>query len=144
MTLIGCRCRGGNVYSRAILITQTLSGKQFPPKKTAKDVAVGIWLMLRKSEYLLASLATFSTYTDGCPRKDNAKEIKVVIAWGFHLFPFRTEKLNLTAPMVLRKWESRSPPPIQESLDSVMSRGFLFLYVVWVIGIMYFSLPTSR
>ena len=28
MTSIGCRCRGGNVYSRAILITQTLSWPQ--------------------------------------------------------------------------------------------------------------------
>ena len=32
MTSIGRRCRGGNVYSRAILITRTLSGKQFPQK----------------------------------------------------------------------------------------------------------------
>ena len=35
------------------------------------------------------------------------KKIKVVIARGFHLFPFRTEKLNPATPMVLRKWESR-------------------------------------
>ena len=34
-------------------------------------------------------------------------KIKVVIARGFHLFPFRTEKLNPATPMVLRKWESR-------------------------------------
>ena len=33
MTSIGRRCRGGNVYSRAILITRTLSGKQFPQKE---------------------------------------------------------------------------------------------------------------
>ena len=32
MTSIGRRCRGGNVYSRAILITQTLSGTEVPPK----------------------------------------------------------------------------------------------------------------
>jgi hypothetical protein len=31
------------------------------------------------------------------------KIIKVAIATGFHLFPFRTEKLSLSAPMVLRK-----------------------------------------
>ena len=30
MTSIGCRCRDGNVHSRAILITQTLSGQQCP------------------------------------------------------------------------------------------------------------------
>ena len=34
-------------------------------------------------------------------------DTKVVIAQGFHLFPFRTEKLNLATPMVLRKRESR-------------------------------------
>ena len=28
--------------------------------------------------------------------------IQVAIAQGFHLFPFRTEKLSLVAPMVLR------------------------------------------
>ena len=33
--------------------------------------------------------------------------IKVAIAAGFHLFPFRTEKLSPFTPMVLRKWESR-------------------------------------
>ena len=40
-----------------------------------------------------------------------SEAIQVVIASGIHLFPFRTEKLSLIAPMVLRhKWESRSPP----------------------------------
>ena len=40
---------------------------------------------------------------------DDRKKIKtkVVTARGFHLFPFRTEKLNPATPMVLRKWESR-------------------------------------
>ena len=33
MTSIGRRCRDGNVYSRAILITQTLSGAQAPQKE---------------------------------------------------------------------------------------------------------------
>ena len=32
---------------------------------------------------------------------------QAAIARGFHLFPFRTEKLNPAAPMVLRKRESR-------------------------------------
>ena len=36
-----------------------------------------------------------------CFSKDN-KDIQVVIASGLHLYPFRTEKLNLTTPMVLR------------------------------------------
>ena len=34
-------------------------------------------------------------------------DIQVAIAQGFHLFPFRTEKLSLVTPMVLRLWESR-------------------------------------
>ena len=34
----------------------------------------------------------------------------MAIASGFHLFPFRTEKLSPTAPMVLPRWESRSLP----------------------------------
>ena len=29
------------------------------------------------------------------------------MAYRNHLFPFRTEKLRLYAPMVLRKWKSR-------------------------------------
>jgi hypothetical protein len=40
-------------------------------------------------------------------KADNCKpantEIKVAIAAGHHLFPFRTEKLSPPAPMVLRK-----------------------------------------
>ena len=36
------------------------------------------------------------------------KLLKVVVALGIHLFPFRTEKLSPMAPMVLHtKWESR-------------------------------------
>ena len=34
----------------------------------------------------------------------------VAIARGFHLLPFRTEKLSPSAPMVLLWWESRSLP----------------------------------
>ena len=35
------------------------------------------------------------------------RKTKVVIARGFHLFPFRTEKLSPATLMVLRKWESK-------------------------------------
>ena len=38
------------------------------------------------------------------------KRYQVLIVVGSHLFPFRTEKLSPLTPMVLRKWESRSPP----------------------------------
>ena len=36
MTSIGCRCRGGNVHSRAILITQTLSRQQCQKQRDAE------------------------------------------------------------------------------------------------------------
>ena len=52
----------------------------------------------------------------------------VVIASGFHLFPFRTEKLSPTAPMVLRKRESRSPPPFTEC--PLEQSGGHFFYVL--------------
>ena len=38
---------------------------------------------------------------------DGGSAIQVVIVAGFHLFPFRTEKLSPPAPMVLPSWESR-------------------------------------
>ena len=40
-------------------------------------------------------------------RASSEQVTKAVTARGIHLFPFRTEKLNLATPMVLRKWESR-------------------------------------
>ena len=54
----------------------------------------------------------------------------VVIASGFHLFPFRTEKLSPTAPMVLRKRESRSPPSyFQEEALPARLLGGLFIFL---------------
>ena len=37
-----------------------------------------------------------------CVRNHHVYDIMVVIVSGFHLFPFRTEKLSPSAPMVLR------------------------------------------
>ena len=53
---------------------------------------------------------------------------KAVIAQGLHLLPFRTEKLNLVTSMVLRKRESRKPPPYR-SLDSYSPDSF-FYYIM--------------
>ena len=36
------------------------------------------------------------------PQDRKTKNLKVTIAAGFHLFPFRTEKLSPSAPMVLQ------------------------------------------
>ena len=52
--------------------------------------------------------------------------IKAAIARGIHLFPSRTEKLSPAAPMVLRKWESRSPPHKKPGQDASRCPGFPF------------------
>ena len=69
-------------------------------------------------------------------------KFKAVMAAGFHLFPFRTEKLSPPAPMVLRKWESRRPPTFQGSLrrsvsNSLFSFSFFaipFCYLFYLFG----------
>ena len=103
MTSIGRRCTGGNVLSRAILITQTLSETKQTKQQTsvmtpergktrAPSGECGrLWTNLTHAS-APSSILTF---------------FQVTIAQGLHLFPFRTEKLNPAAPMVLRKWESR-------------------------------------
>gem|GEM_PF-6502722 len=76
----------------------------------------------------------------------------VVIASGFHLFPFRTEKLSPTAPMVLRKRESRSPPSYfqVEALPARLLEGFSFLCTMpmrrcFVAAVALFcTMPTQR
>ena len=72
----------------------------------------------------------------------------VVIASGFHLFPFRTEKLSPTAPMVLRKRVSRSPPSYfqVEALPARLLGGlFVSLYrvnaVLFLASAALFVLP---
>ena len=35
------------------------------------------------------------------PRRRGLEQFPVALAWGKHLFPFRTEQLSPTAPMVL-------------------------------------------
>ena len=62
------------------------------------------------------------------------KRLRWFIARGLHLFPFRTEKLNLVAPMVLRKRESRSPPPSEESLTDTIRGAFSFLGEMGIMG----------
>ena len=57
-------------------------------------------------------------------------DIKVAIARGIHLFPFRTEKLSLVTPMVLRnsgRVGSRRflNPPFVKMIDG---RGILLFY----------------
>ena len=49
----------------------------------------------------------------------------MVKATGPHLFPSRTEKLSPSAPMVLRKRESRSPPFFVPANGKYHGRDFL-------------------
>ena len=53
----------------------------------------------------------------------------VAIAAGSHLFPFRTEKLSPCTPMVLRKRESRSPPPYRGFPPGATALGGNFFFV---------------
>ena len=55
-------------------------------------------------------------------------DIQVAIVAGFHLFPFRTEKLSPFTPMVLRKWESRSLPFLKRFRAQSEALSF-FIYV---------------
>ena len=118
--MIGRRCNSGNAGSRAILIAQTLSGNgssraqrnesSLEERRTDKCEANRVRVLQRRalsfeSEFCFPSiLFTFYGHRRIAGR---LKETKAAIARGFHLFPFRTEKLNPAAPMVLRKWESR-------------------------------------
>ena len=54
----------------------------------------------------------------------------VVIATGFHLFPFRTEKLSPPAPMVLHTRGRVGHRHFQESLSSEKNTGSLFCVIV--------------
>ena len=59
----------------------------------------------------------------GLSRSNILKGIKVVIALGIHLFPFRTEKLSPTTSMVLRKSGRVDSRRFRESESSVKKRG---------------------
>ena len=139
MTSIGRRYTGGNVLSRAILITQPLSANQQPTlrpesrrdgkhtearrlKNQKDDTPPGgkPHRPTRRTRrrpsarhtHQVGSLLpppSFLPYTVRYRQTAGLtdRRTKAAIARGFHLFPFRTEKLNPAAPMVLRKWESR-------------------------------------
>ena len=58
----------------------------------------------------------------------------MVIAPGFHLLPFRTEKLSPVAPMVLSiRRESRSPPFFNKR-DSYQSNNLMGVFFVFGEG----------
>ena len=133
-TSIGCRCTGGNVLSRAVLIARTLSGAQSPYNtsaarygacarlvrlgayRTTAQAAPAFPFFIARVIYLPASTLFFTLHGACRPSVPlvwrqrlwcASDDTKVATAQGLHLFPFRTEKLNLATPMVLRKWESR-------------------------------------
>ena len=84
-------------------MVEPLSGEDAVPLKTGENGS-------RRESSIVGRIENFrqtSESLDDVQRQDLFKGIKVVIARGIHLFPFRTEKLSLTTPMVLRKWESR-------------------------------------
>ena len=60
------------------------------------------------------------------------KDLKVVIARGIHLFPFRTEKLSLVTPMVLRNSGRVGSRRFSAERESVQKIDSLFF-----VGLMY-------
>ena len=78
-------------------------------------------------------------------------KIKVARARGFHLFPFRTEKLSPSAPMVLRKRESRSLPPFFLLLKFKRPNGAFFvgeifrrLFFIFPVNILSWPQPEEN
>ena len=57
----------------------------------------------------------------------------MVIATGFHLFPFRTEKLSPTAPMVLHTRGRVGRRHFTKALSSQWTRGFFCVYIPAVV-----------
>ena len=92
--LIGYRWKCSDVWSRVVLITRKLPSilQTLEALSTRSDPSLGI-------------CATPSDVNNkrakGGKRSSSFKELPVAIARGFHLFPFRTEKLSPSALMVL-------------------------------------------
>ena len=127
-TSIGRRCRCGNAHSRAILIAQRpLSGSD-PNKKIEKINKPSGETGMREENAFDKRLVDRQVDPRRGPRGWRRppgptsphtraamprRRTKAAKAPRIHLFPFRTEKLSSAAPMVLRKRESRQPPPYQ-------------------------------
>ena len=87
-------------------------------------------------------------------QKIDKKELKVVIARGIHLFPFRTEKLSLVTPMVLRnsgrvgsrRFRERIFRERMKAGSTIVEAAFFVLYIhqqlpstPWLVPIFYAS-----
>ena len=82
-------------------------------------------------------------------QKIDKKELKVVIARGIHLFPFRTEKLSLVTPMVLRNSGRVGSRRFRERMkagSTIVGSAFFVLYIhqqlpssPWLVPIFYAS-----
>ena len=102
-TLIGCRCKHSDVFSRAVLIARELF---FSPPWTQGSVLQRRVLsdtskFYSKRESLCkATLKNIQSFVHR--HKVRIPILRRLIALGFHLFPSRTEKLSPTAPMVLQ------------------------------------------
>ena len=77
------------------------------------------------ARYIRLACQTLKFYFSSC--HNLIEFLQVVIARGFHLFPFRTEKLSLVTPMVLRNsGRVGSRRFLRSPLIHFESRGFLF------------------
>ena len=100
-------------HSRALLIARNFGRRKAGYAKGGLDAGLDKW-SIGKKEDLRVCLSLEREYIESLHVSCMSALFLVVIASGFHLFPFRTEKLSPSTPMVLRKRESRSPPFFSE------------------------------
>ena len=112
-TSIGRRCTGSDVLSRALLIARGFPWRALPLSAASRDsfpvpqgpyfppVCVGAVRCVR------VCAPAYMLCCEVLSGPGMSYVIKVAMVPGFHLFPFRTEKLSPAAPMVL-------PQPVGE------------------------------
>ena len=108
MTLIGRRCKDGDVKAERYELPETFFrvSPAFPaPGRPALTLPAvpspfGGRVPVLPVRYVTHTGA--ASLRKDIPRERRPGDIQVVIAAGFHLFPFRTEKLSPPAPMVLQ------------------------------------------
>ena len=119
---IGHRWKSGNVWSLMILIGRGLDPTGIEKRPTESKKA---------QQGRVARCGSWMCSFEGARKR--ARRIPVTMAKGIHLFPYRTQKLSLSAPRVLG-W--RRPGRVgrcrkQERRDLARSGVFSFLCVVF-------------
>ena len=103
-TLIGYRSKYSNVCSRVVLITRMLPFFSFHLYFPEPLFRSFLLLLLSIDLIYCSALKCAAIYINTSSKKSELLRSKTFVGGysvGVHLFPFRTEKLSSTAPMVL-------------------------------------------